>query len=102
MAHAHDSPLICSLLIEANDPADGTGQPVPVRRLFRKLCPPEARQRVEFRPPVVLCIAPFGFDPPLLFELVKGGIKRPIADLQDVARYLLQADADRPTVKGLE
>ena len=45
---------------------------------------------------------PIGFDPTFLFELVEGGIKRAVTDLEDVGLDLAEALADGPSVEGLE
>src|SRR5262249_1008652 len=51
---------------------------------------------------IVFTGTPMGCDPALLLEPVQRGIERPIADLQNVARHLLQALANRPTMQRLE
>src|SRR5262249_33057469 len=63
-------------LRELDDVRDGGGEPPPVRRLGLELPPPEARDRVELRAPVVLGLLPLGPDPALLLELVERRVER--------------------------
>src|SRR5689334_25396302 len=66
--------------------------------------PPSAgpRQRIELGAPVVLARLPLAGDPSLLLELVERGIERPVAHLEHVGGQVLEALADRPSVRGLE
>src|SRR5438105_3219151 len=62
----------------------------------------EARERIKFRAAAEFAGLPFGRDPAFLLELVQRRVERSVADLQHVARDLLQALADGPAVEWLE
>src|SRR6185436_18027793 len=88
--------------LEPHDRGDRRGQAVPVGRLALEVPPARPRQRVVFRPSVVLADLPLGGDPAFLFELVQRRVERAVAHLQHVAGDLLEALADRPGVERLE
>src|SRR6202041_383331 len=60
------------------------------------------RERIELRAAIVLGDFPLGGNPAFLFELVQCGIERAVADLQNVAGDLLQAQADGEAVERLQ
>jgi hypothetical protein len=64
--------------------------------------PAGAGERIHLGAPSELAVLPFGGDEAGKFQLVQGRIEGPLADLPLVARYLLQALADRPAVQRLE
>ena len=59
-------------------------------------------ERVVLRAAVVFAVAPLRLDPPLLLQLVQGGVERPLAHLQDVIRHLGNALRDSPAMRRLK
>src|SRR5262249_32859987 len=76
------------------DARDGRAHAFPARGFFRELPASRFGERVELRAAIVLGIAPRRLDPPLLLER----IQRPLIDLQDVPRNLLETLRDPPAV----
>src|SRR5687768_9936397 len=74
----------------------------PLLRLRAEGPAPGARELVVLRPPPVLGGAPLALDPPLLLEPLEGRVERALADVQRVARELLDPLRDGPPVHGLE
>src|SRR5579871_3046456 len=78
-----------SRLLWLEHQSNGGRQPLPLCRLGLQLLTPQRRQRVILRPPVILRSPPFRFDPPAIFKTVQRRIQRALADLQRLARALL-------------
>src|SRR4051812_42792476 len=78
------------------------GQPVPVRALALQLAPARAGQVVELGVASRLARLPLGLEPAAGFEPVQRGIERPLLDLQDVLRHLLEPLRDGVAVKRTE
>src|SRR4029077_8822634 len=85
-----------------DDLRNGRRETPPVRRLQFELPLSQARERIKFRPPVILGLLPLGGDPAFLFELVQCRVQGSLADLQHVSRNGFQAEADGPPVHGLQ
>src|SRR5437867_7695 len=71
-------------------------------RLLIEAPPAGSGQRIELRPASQLARFPVRADPAGQLQLVKRGIKRPIAHLQLLAGYLLEPLTDRPSVLRFE
>jgi hypothetical protein len=89
-------------LFESHNVGDGVGEAHPVGRFLFKLRPAETRERIELGAAIVFRGLPLRGDPAFLFELVKSRVERAVADLQDVAGDLLEAQADGVAVHRLE
>ena len=81
---------------------NGGGEAVPVGGFLFELLAAKTRERIELGAAIVFAGLPLGGDPALLFEFVKGGIERAVADLENVAGDLLEALADGPAVERFE
>src|SRR5947209_2801144 len=91
-----------SCLLQLHDAGDRRRQAAPVGGFLLEMPAAGPRERVELRAAVVLARLPLRGDPPLLLQLVQRRIQRPVADLENVARDLFQALADRPPVQRFE
>jgi hypothetical protein len=89
-------------LLEFDDLGDSGGEAVPVSGFAFQLAAAEASEGIKLGAAIVFAGAPFGFDPAFLLELVEGGVKGAVADLQDFAGDLFESDADGETVEGFE
>src|SRR5262245_56198833 len=78
--------------------ADRGGQSAPRIFLGLQLFMPASGQLIIFRSPIVLGSVPTGLNPPASFQTVKSWIQRSLLDLQRIARQLLNAFGDRPSV----
>src|SRR5580658_2631959 len=94
--------LGCSGFLEFDHPRDCSREPTPILRFRLKVSSAEARERIEFRATIVRRRLPLGGDPALLLQLVQGGIKRAVADLQNIAGNLLEPKADSEAVERLQ
>src|SRR5690242_13050747 len=81
---------------------NGAGKAVPIGGLLFQLALAEACKRIKLGTAIVFRGLPLCGDPTLLLELVKGGIERTIADLQNVAGDLLQSKADGVAIHWFE
>src|SRR5580704_382590 len=91
-----------ALLRSFNDQIDRRRQPAPVGRLFLQLRPPRRRQRIKLRLSPRFRFRPFRFNPCLLFQPVQSGVERPLLNLKNFLRDLLNALGNRPAVLRLE
>src|SRR3954466_6988463 len=89
-------------LAELENRADRRREPIPRRALPSQRSATQRRERIELRAAVVLALAPLRRYPAVLLELVQGGVERPVADLEHLARDGLESLAHRPAVGGLE
>src|SRR5207247_9191920 len=71
---------------------------LPLLRFLPHATAARSRQRVVLGAAPELARLPFRRNPAGQLELVQSGIQRSIADLQFIARDLLESLADRPTV----
>src|SRR5262245_37178398 len=93
---------MCSGLTEANDAGNGAGKPLPFGGFPVEGAAAGSRERVVLRPPAACRDLPLSAQPSFLFEFVEGGVQRPIAHLQILARHLTQPLADGPRMERLE
>src|SRR5712691_3526509 len=91
-----------SHLFQSDNRGDRGGEAFPVGGFTFQLLTTRSRQFVELRTATQLAGLPLRLDPTLLFQLVEGGIQGTIADLQFLARHLLESLAHRPPVQWLE
>ena len=89
-------------LVEIDDVGDGGREAAPALTFALQLLAAQAAERVELRATVVLGGPPGGGEPAFLLESVKRGIELFVADLQDVAGYLLEPLADAVAVHRLQ
>jgi hypothetical protein len=89
-------------LLEFDDVGDGGGEAAPVGGFEIELTAAEASEGIKFGAAIIFAGAPFGFDPAFLLEFVERGIEGAVADLQDFAGDLLEAEADGEAVEGFE
>jgi len=78
------------------------GEAVPIRGFLIELLAAKMSKRVELGATIVFARFPFGRDPALLFEFVKSGIERAVADLENVSGDLPEALADGPAIERFE
>src|SRR6266436_6209047 len=88
-----------SRLLQTDDLRNRQGEPFPIGGLLFQMPPADARERVEFGAAPQLARFPFSRDPAFLLQLVQCRVERSIADLENIARNLLQPLADGPTVE---
>src|SRR4029079_14282529 len=79
-------------------PRDRAGQALPVLLLLGELLPSLAGELIELGLAVVLGIAPFRLDQPLLLQPVQRRIERSLVHLQHVLRELLDPLGDSPSM----
>src|SRR6185295_19532695 len=91
-----------SRLPEGQHARDGGGDALPVRGFLVQVFLACTCQRIELCTTIVLTRAPLTLDPAFLFQLVKRGVERPVADLQDIAGYLQQPLPDCPPIEWLK
>src|SRR5688500_18654817 len=72
----------------------GLHEPAPGRRLGAKLTPALDGQTVELRASIVRRELPLGLDPAALLQAMERWVKRTFADLEDLARQLLDPPRD--------
>jgi hypothetical protein len=89
-------------LFEFHDVGNGCGEAAPVGGFFFEMFSAEPRERIELGAPIIFSWFPFGSDPPFLLELVKGGIERAVADLENIAGDLFEALADGVAIQRFE
>src|SRR6476661_4262870 len=77
-------------------------EPLPLCRLGPERRAASLRQLVELRVPSRVGLAPLRRNEPLLLETVQCRIQRPLRDLENVLRHLLDALRDRPAVLRLD
>src|SRR5262245_63982515 len=95
--------LRCTLhLLQANDAADGRGQPPPLFGLLFELPTARSGERIKLGAATEFARLPLGPDPALLLELVQRRVQRSIAHPQLVAGDLAQSLTDRPAVERFE
>src|SRR5467141_1350115 len=80
----HGVPVLGS----SDDERDGGRQSLPLRALRLQRFPAGPREGVELCAAVVLALAPLGFDPPLLLELVQRRVQRALPHAQLVVGHL--------------
>src|SRR5206468_8604338 len=85
-----------SCLFELHYAGNGAGYAVPVGGLFIEVLPPEWREGIELRAPVIFTGLPLRSNPASMLELVQRGVEGAVTDAQDVAGTLFQAQAARP------
>ena len=84
---------------EFHDAADGVCHAIPFPRFHSELTPSRAGEAVIPGAAPQLRDLPLGLDPTLVFETMKGRIKRALTNLQDVLGNLLDALGDGPAVQ---
>ena len=82
----------------AKNESDCFSEPFPIDYFGFQVFPVLSGERVELRIPPGFSSFPFGFEPAAIFKSVKRGVERPLMDLKEVFRYLLQALRDRVAV----
>src|SRR5919202_6271658 len=83
---------------ELEDVLDGVDDPLELRALGGEVLPTGRGERVIPRPAVVLRRAPLRPDVAVEQQALQGGVERALADLEDVARELLDALRDAVAV----
>src|ERR1700674_4400481 len=89
-------------LLQLDDVGNGGGEAIPIVCFTLEVAAPQPRERIKFGAAIVLAGSPLCLNPAFLLELVQGGIERAVADLENVAGDLLEADADGEAVERLE
>src|SRR5258707_1107588 len=77
-----------------HDCGNAEAQPVPLLLLGVKVLLAARREAVELRSPSVVALTPLEFQQTVRFEAVQRRIERPLRNLQDVTRELLDAEED--------
>ena len=80
----------------------GRSQFLPGILLRLKLSMPGLGELVVFRAPIILRSTPSGFDPAPALQTMQGRIKRPLLNLKNVARHLLNPLRYGPPMLGPE
>src|SRR5215470_2118805 len=90
--------LIASLRDGLQNPADRPNHLLPTRRLRDQLLSARRRQPVIPCPAIVLRCPPEGRDPAAILQPMKGRIKRPMLNLEDILGTALDSVRDGVTV----
>ena len=83
------------LLCGPKDQSHRIGQPLPIQHLGLQLLPALFRQPVELCFAPGGCLLPLGSQPSAILQAVKSGVERPLLELKEVARDLLDPLRDR-------